>query len=398
MTNPPTPTKSPIIPLIVVAYLSFIALGAGDGLLGVAWPSMRRSFGLPLDAIGLLLMATTAGYMLSSAIDNRLVSRFGAGLPLLGGVALRALGQAGYALVPGWLGLLVCGAGLGIGTGIIDAGLNAFVATRYKASAMNWLHASYGIGATLGPLMMTRILATGQSWRLGYAVAAALSMLIALCHALTLPAWQSDSKLAQTGGSSALFRSASYSATLRLPIVWLGMSLFIVYVGVEISAGQWAFSLFTEARSISIETAGVWVGAYWGVFTAGRVLFGFIADRVEVKQLLRSVMLGSIAGAGLLWWNPLPALGFLGLALLGFSLAPIYASLMSETSGRIGSLYAGNAIGFQVAAAGLGSMALPALAGVLAQHVGLETLGIFLTCACGVLFALHEITIKMRNV
>jgi hypothetical protein len=38
------------IGLILLAYIAFISLGLPDGLLGVAWPSIRADFGRPLDA------------------------------------------------------------------------------------------------------------------------------------------------------------------------------------------------------------------------------------------------------------------------------------------------------------------------------------------------------------
>jgi len=38
--------------LLILAFVAFISLGLPDGLIGVAWPSMRQSFGLPLDALG----------------------------------------------------------------------------------------------------------------------------------------------------------------------------------------------------------------------------------------------------------------------------------------------------------------------------------------------------------
>ena len=51
---------------IAVSYLAFIVLGLYDGLLGVVWPSMRDSFGLPLDAVGILLVFGVMGFVLVS--------------------------------------------------------------------------------------------------------------------------------------------------------------------------------------------------------------------------------------------------------------------------------------------------------------------------------------------
>lgn len=49
--------------LIAIAYLGYVSLGLPDGLLGVAWPSMRGTFAQPLDALGPLLASATLGYL-----------------------------------------------------------------------------------------------------------------------------------------------------------------------------------------------------------------------------------------------------------------------------------------------------------------------------------------------
>ncbi len=63
--------------LIVLIYIAFISLGLPDGLLGVAWPGMRDSFGLPLDALGILILAFTGGYLTSSFFNGVLIKKMG---------------------------------------------------------------------------------------------------------------------------------------------------------------------------------------------------------------------------------------------------------------------------------------------------------------------------------
>ena len=67
----------PNIGLIILAYIAFIALGMPDGLLGVAWPSIRADFSIPLDAVGVLILSSMAGYLTSSFLSGLLVSRWG---------------------------------------------------------------------------------------------------------------------------------------------------------------------------------------------------------------------------------------------------------------------------------------------------------------------------------
>ena len=181
--------------------------------------------------------------------------------------------------------------------------------------------------------------------------------------------------------------------TLRLPVVWVGVLLFFVFTGVEGTAGQWPYTLFTEGRGVDPSSAGWWVSVYWGSLTVGRILFGFVVGRLGVVTSSRLGMLGMTVGSALVWWRASGVLSFLGLALIGFSLAPLFPLLISDTPRRVGGAHAPNTIGFQVAAAGLGIALLPGLAGVLAENLGLETVGPFLFVTSAVTLLLHELTV-----
>lgn len=68
--------------LMGIAYLAYVSLDLPDGLLGVAWPSMRASFGIPLDALGAFLAAATVGYLASSTGVASLMTRLTLGVLL----------------------------------------------------------------------------------------------------------------------------------------------------------------------------------------------------------------------------------------------------------------------------------------------------------------------------
>src|SRR5512138_407280 len=113
----------PKIGLIILAYIAFISLGMPDGLLGVAWPSIRASFSIPLDAMGFLLTASVAGYLTSSALSGPLSARLGVGRVLAGSCAITGLGLIGYTIVPAWWMMVLLGVVAGLGAGAIDAAL-----------------------------------------------------------------------------------------------------------------------------------------------------------------------------------------------------------------------------------------------------------------------------------
>jgi len=380
--------------LIGIAYLGYVLLGLSNGLLGVAWPSIRESFDMSLDALGTLLTTVTAGYILSSFNSGRMISRFGMGYLLIASSVAMGVGLLGYAVAPAWWVIVLSGLLTGMGAGVVDAGLNTYVAANYGARHMNWLHASFGLGVTLGPAIMTTILNVGQSWRWGYAFAVALQGLLATCLGLTWDRWQSTtptSAQAEPGSPAYTVRSLD---TLKLPAVWLGIALFIVHPGIQFTAGQWAYSLFTEARAVAPSAAGLWISIYWGSLTLGRLLLGTVVDRLGVASSLRVCILGVTLGSAFVWWNVAEPLNFLGLVTIGFSLAPLFPSLISSTPRRVGAAHAANAIGFQVAAGSVGIAVLPGFAGVLAENLGLEIIGPFLVVASVAMLLLHEALVR----
>jgi MFS family permease len=136
-----------------------------DGLLGVAWPSIRGTFSIPLDAVGLLMFTGTAGYITAGFLSGPLITRLGVGRVLMGSCALTGMVLITYTLVPSWWMMVLLGAFAGLGAGAIDAGLNTYVAAHFSEGVMQWLHACYGIGITLGPIIMTFALTQWGSWR-----------------------------------------------------------------------------------------------------------------------------------------------------------------------------------------------------------------------------------------
>jgi fucose permease len=379
--------------LAALAFAAFISLGLPDGLLGVSWPSIRRTFDLPLSQLGSLLALIMAGYLTSSFLSGSLVARLGVGRLLLWSNITMIVSCAGYALAPDWWVMLVCGLLAGLGAGAIDAGINAYTAAHFAPRVMSWLHGSWGFGAALGPVVMTSVLAAGLVWRWGYALVAVVLAVMALGFAHTRALWDASGAVAPDAAPPVVPPAmAGMGETLARPAVWLHLVFFLLYTGLEASAGQWAYSILTEARGMLPSAAGIWVATYWGSLTLGRFACGVIAPRVSTDTLLRACTLIAPVGAGLLWFDR-GGFALAGLCLLGFVLAPIFPLTMSATPGRLGRGYATHAIGFQVAAACVGGAALPAAGGVIARRYGLEAITTFQFCVAMLLLLLHEVVL-----
>lgn len=350
--------------VLLVAFGAFVMLGLADGGLGVAWPSMRSGFGRGVSELGALLAISSVGYLTASTAYGRIHARIGTGSALGTGCTLMAVGLLGIAGAPVWPVVVLSAVLLGIGGGLVDTGMNAHAALEFDLRSINLLHASFGVGATLGPVLITISLTAGTTWRGGYAV-------IALAQAaMAVAIWRSRSRW-----TSRPFEAGDDRAvTVRRARVVLLLALFFVYTGAEVGVGQWAYTLLSEGRAMSTAVAGGWVAAYWAGLTIGRLLVSAVGNRVSPSQALNASVVTALVGVGVLWWDPLGA-GFVGLPVAGIGFAAIFPTLVSLTPLRIGRDRSTRMVGYQLAAASLGIASLPWALGLLAEAQGLAVLG-----------------------
>ena len=357
---------SPRLP-ILLAFLAFVSLGLPDALLGVAWPSIRATFGQPVSSLGLIAMCGTAGYFTSSFFAGGIVDRLGVGLLLVGSGTIVVASLTLYALAPIWPGLFLAALLAGVGAGAIDAGVNTFAARAFSPRVVNWLHACWGIGATLGPLIMTAALATHHGWRLGYGIVAGIIAALTLVFAFTLNLWRVGD-----AATDIAVAPASLADALRDRVVRAQMLFYFVYGGVEFGAGSWLVTLLTESRGVAIAAAGAMASVYWASLTIGRIAFGHASARLGAPRVLRIGLVGAIAGVALLSPGLPIAVTCVGVAVLSASLAPLFPTMIALTPTTVGDRLAARAVGLSIAGAGLGIALIPATIGLLARRFGIE--------------------------
>ncbi len=383
-TRAPPPLPAHLLPL---AYAAFVVYGMPGAALGVAWLRMQDAFGRTLNGLGWLLAVLMFANLLTSFNSGRLISRFGVGRHCFVGSALMTLGLLGYVFAPAWAALVAATFVLGLGMGMLNTGVNTFVAHRYLSSRVNWLHAFYGLGATLGPLLVTFFtLRHNLPWQTSFGIIAVLQLGVTLTFGATLQAWRLDGD--DPDGEPQARATAADS--LRLLAVWLGIALYFVHNGLSLSAGQLSSTFFVEGRGLDAARVGAWLSLYFAAITVGRVLLGFLSDLLGAGTLLRVSTFITVLGAALLWWNPTPSTGLVGLAVMGLSLAPVYPTGIYRTPRLVGLRHSANTIGFQIAGASLGSAALPWLISLSTLPLGLNVVGVWFFGLALLQFVVHE--------
>jgi fucose permease len=354
---------------------TFAVLGLPDGMLGTAWPAMRHSFGAPVGDLGLILLINTIGSVAVAAIVGRLIRRLGAAAVLAVAGSCAALAAIGYAAAPGlWL-ILSVGPLIGAAAGMMDGGLNTVVAMTGRPRLLNLLHGFYGVGTAIGPLVVTVAILAG-SWRPAYLFLAALDIVAASCWAIyrhsvpTVPRPDIGDKADETDQATQVWSRRRVVAVLTL-----GLVVFFVYTGLEVSAGQWETSYVRGHLGLSASAAGLASFGYWGALTAVRIGLALPAKAPSAHTVIWWGLPLSIVACAVIWWQPGPVVVVLAFALLGASLAGVFPALIAVTPQRIGAERAQHAIAWQVGAAAAGGSGISALIGLLIDKTSLAVLG-----------------------
>jgi fucose permease len=239
----------------------------------------------------------------------------------------------------------------------------------HNAARLNYLHAFYGIGALLGPLIASAILAVRWGWNSVYVVWIGVSPVLLVGFHLVFKK-QNNAPSVEV----AMPRSNVLVAALRVPIVWVAALFMLIYVGTEVSVGSWSYSFLTEERHASILLAGWMVSGYWLGLTLGRLTLARVTLRVGSARVIQGCLVGVVIGVLLVWLVPVYAVSAIGLGLIGFSFGPIYPTTIALISNIVSARILPSAIGFMVSLGSIGAAVLPWFAGMLAEHVGLLSL------------------------
>jgi fucose permease len=392
-----------------LALGSFAVLGLPDGMLGPAWPEMRQTFGAPIAALGLILLVSTGGSVAISAFVGWLIQRIGVPALLATAGICAALGGAGFALAPGlWL-ILAVAVLVGVAAGMMDGGLNTAIGLAGRPRLLNLLHAAYGVGTTIGPLLITVAIVTG-SWRPAYAVLSALDLVIAILwlrqrrsdrlRAALEPATSAESAEPTNPGPEAgnPHPGEGWSRRRASAAVIAGMVLFFVYTGVEVGAGQWEASYCRGHLGLSPSAAAIATFFYWAAFTGARIVLAVLPRQLELVRIIRWGSVLGVVGAAAIWWQPNRAVALAGFIVLAGGLSGVFPALIGLTPARIGHRRAEHVIAWQVGAAAAGGSGLSAFLGLLIGLNGLQILGPALTIGAVLLIVANYVLARVAPI
>jgi fucose permease len=356
--------------ILIVIYIAFISLGLPDSILGTAWPSMRSTLGLPIEAAGIFISITTLCTAISSFISGHVISRLGTGRVTFVSCVLTGAVLLGYSIAPSYIWFIILTVPFGFGAGAVDTGLNNYVAKHYSSRHMSWLHCFWGVGASLGPVIMTFAITQLNNRRVGYRSIGIIQLSLSIILLLSLPLWK-EKESQQQGITSK--KDGSRLNILQNRGVLLSIIAFPLYIGVEAGTGVWMGSLLVEGRGIGQAAAGICISLFYASIMAGRFVSGFLTVKFTNSKMIRAGLMVAIAGTFILIL-PIKAFILPGIILIGLGCAPVFPCMVHETPRRFGDSLSGIITGYQVGMAYLSGVAIIPIIGLLAGRISLEAI------------------------
>jgi len=383
-------------------YLLFISLGLPDSLLGAAWPVMHLEIGAAEDFAGLIFMCIQAGTITSAIFASHLIRRLGTERVTLISVGLTAVCMMGFGLAKTPWMLILIAFPYGLGAGAIDSGLNEYVAEHYESRHMSWLHSFWGLGAMTGPILLSILLTIGANWRRAYLMISGIQFVLTAIVFLSLPLWgrmaervpNEPGSEANGGANGSPIGSDGRPVYRRKGFFGALFSMFL-YCSVEQSYMLWGATYLIAAFRFTPAEAAGWISFFVTGITIGRALSGFLSMRFTNGQLIRYGSLTVLAGT-ICVILPLPAMvRVAGILVAGLGCAPIFPCIIHDTPVRFGKHDAQEVMGYQMAAAYVGSLTVPALIGVIATRLNeLLIPWLILMIAAGLFIATERIAIR----
>ena len=382
--------------ILTLTYICFVSLGLPDSLLGAAWPVMQEQMSVPVSYAGLISMVICLNTIISSLLSNFLIHKLGIGRIIAISVATTAVALFGFSVSEQYWMLLLWSIPYGLGAGSVDSVLNNYAALHFKSQHMSWLHCMWGVGASISPYIMSFALVSLDQWNYGYMIVGTIQIVLSFFIFMTVPLWK-NAPFAEGVEEAVESKPLSIPQILAIPGATLCFVTFFGYCALELTASLWASSYLVQARGVSAEVASGCASLFYIGLTLGRAINGFLAMRFNDRFLIR-LGLGIIFVGILLVFVPYHAMfAYVGFVIIGLGCAPVYPCIIHMTPDLFGKEKSQAIIGVQIAFAYTGFCTMPPLFGLIANHISISLLPVFLLVLLVLIIAMHEKLVRLKT-
>ena len=390
------------IALLIVIYLIFISLGLPDSFIGSCWPTISEYFKISRDFQGIFSLIVSFFTIASSFLTIKLtkyLKNYGV-IAISIGLTISGLIIIGFS--DNYYILLLAAIPLGFGGGAIDSILNSYVSLHYKAIHLNFLHAFWGIGAFISPLIIGSFIVDPRGFKDAAFVLSIIQTTILIITLSTLILWVKVDKIynidsRNTTNSENNKENIGFFNTFKLRGVLFACVTFFSYIAIESLAYSWFTSLCVFGMNIDNDIASKYLSLFYIAISLGRVISGLLSIKIKDKNLIRIGEGILLIGIILLTFKFNFVFMPIALFIIGLGCGPIYPSIVHSTVDKFTSKYSSAVMSIQIGFAYMANISVAPLFGILGNATTFLILPYIMLIFFVILVSGNEIVLKLTK-
>lgn len=378
----------------MAAFWSFVVMGSNDAAYGALIPYLQEYYSLTFVVISLVFLSPLVGYTLSALLNNTIHLKFGQRGVAMIAPSCHLVAYIVIAVHPPYPVLVVIFMLAGFGNGLADAAWNAWLGNMANPNeVLGFLHAFYGLGAVLSPLIATTMITKGSKLPWYYFYYVMIAMAAIELATSTTAFWTATGAVfrANNPRTTDTKDNRMKEALIRLPharVTWLCAIFLLGYVGIEVALGGWIVKFMLEVRDGEDFASGMTATGFWMGITVGRIVLGFVTPKLGEKLAIAIYLPITMALELVFWLVPQFYVSAVAVSFQGFFLGPLFpAAIVAATKLLPRHLHV-SAIGFAAAFGGSGAAIFPFAVGAIAQAKGVQVLQPIILALLGVILGL----------
>ncbi|CCL99206.1 uncharacterized protein FIBRA_01221 [Fibroporia radiculosa] len=387
------------IQFAALCYCFFLE-GWNDGSTGPLLPRIQRNYGIGFAIVSLLFVTNCIGFLSGAMMNVYLNHKFGFGKVLVIGSIFQL---AAYVLLaPGGPFPIMCVAFsfAGFGIALQNAQANGFVGSlkEHARTKFGFLHASYGLGALVAPLVATYF-STARHWSFHYLISACIAVSNTIVLSAVFRFKTQDDVMAEAGQAAEepVTSDNLYHQIMRLKEVHYLAIFSLIYVGVEVSIGGWIVTFIEQERGGGA-SAGYISSGFFGGLMLGRIILMWLNRKIGERWVIVLYALIVIGLEVTVWVVPSLFENAIAVSFIGLLMGPMYPILMNHSTYILPKWLLTGCLGYIAGVGQAGSAVLPFITGLLSSKFGIASLQPFIVSMMSTMIVLWALVPKKRRI
>ncbi|KAK0234023.1 MFS transporter [Armillaria fumosa] len=359
---------------------SFFLGGWNDGTTGPLIPVIQESYHINFATVSLLFVFSCSGFVLGAGTNVYLNERYGFGKIMFIGSLFQVVAYAMESPQPPFPVMVMGYAMAGFGMSLQNAQGNGLVGSlkEHKTTKLNMLHAAYGVGAFISPLVSTHF-SSERHWSYHFIISTGIAVSNSLVLALVFRFKTQEVLLAEAGqvpgeSDAAGSRGANlYSSILNIKAVHFLAVFALIYIGTEVTLGGWIVTFIINEREGG-KGAGYVSSGFFGGLTLGRLSLIWFSKKVGEHRVVFIYTLLAIALELTMWFVPSIIENGVAISFAGLLLGPMFPILVGHAARILPAWLLTESVGWITGIGVSGSAVLPLMTGLLASRYGIWSL------------------------